>query len=287
MRSPPNPLLASCRAALAGLCALALPHRPQPRRQPGLIGSHSHSQTAGHHLQRHGLNPRPRARGLTLIELLVALTIMSALALFSWRGLDGMSRTESHTRTHTQGWLQWQTALAQWSADLNHLHENAVVPALSFDGQLLRLVRTDPHPPPGQEPGLVVVAWALSPASAEAPAHWSRWVSPPVTQQHDLLRAWQAAQLWQREPNAALPQQALALLPLRSWQVLLNQGGQWQPATTPAQATPAQTAPPDPAALRAPEGVRLLLTPLEGQAVPGGPITHDWIHPRVGGGKSG
>ncbi|BAO80246.1 type II secretory pathway, component PulJ [Serpentinimonas raichei] len=231
--------------------------------------------------------PRPRTRGLTLIELLVALTIMSALALFSWRGLDGMSRTESHTRSHTQGWLQWQTALAQWSTDLNHLHENAVVPALSFDGQLLRLVRTDPHPPPDQEPGLVVVAWALSPASAEAPAHWSRWVSPPVTQQHDLLRAWQAAQLWQREPNADLPQQALALLPLRSWQVLLNQGGQWQPATTPAQTAPNQAAPTDPAALRAPEGVRLLLTPLEGQAVPGGPITHDWIHPRVGGGKSG
>ncbi|KJS68000.1 MAG: hypothetical protein JM57_10900 [Comamonadaceae bacterium BICA1-1] len=222
-----------------------------------------------------------RARGLTLIELLVALTILSALALFSWRGLDGMSRTESHTRTHTQGWLQWQTALAQWSTDLNHLHESTVVPALSFDGQLLRLVRTDPHASPGQEPGLVVVAWALIPASAEAPAHWSRWVSPPVTQQPDLLRAWQAAQLWQRAPNAELQQQALALLPLRSWQVLFNQGGQWQPA-------PAQTAPTDPpAAARAPDGVRLLLTPQEGQAVPGGPITHDWVHPRVGGGKSG
>lgn len=227
--------------------------------------------------------PNPRARGLTLIELLVALTIMSALALFSWRALDGMSRTESHARSHTQGWLQWQTVLAQWSADLNHLHENAVVPALSFDGQLLRLVRTDPHAPPGQEPGLVVVTWALIPASAEAPAHWSRWVSPPVTQQPDLLRAWQAAQRWQRAPNAELQQQALALLPLRSWQVQLKQGGQWQAAS----AQTAQTAPTDSAALRAPDGVRLLLTPPEGQAVPGGPITHDWVHPRVGGGKSG
>ena len=34
-----------------------------------------------------------RSRGFTLVELLVAIVVMSMLALLSWRSIDGMTRT--------------------------------------------------------------------------------------------------------------------------------------------------------------------------------------------------
>ena len=45
---------------------------------------------------RSGNRPGPM-RGLTLIELLVALALLSLLALLSWRTLDGMTRAQSIT----------------------------------------------------------------------------------------------------------------------------------------------------------------------------------------------
>ena len=40
-----------------------------------------------------------RARGFTLVELLVALFVLSLVAVLSWRGLDGMVRTQSQVQT--------------------------------------------------------------------------------------------------------------------------------------------------------------------------------------------
>jgi general secretion pathway protein J len=37
-------------------------------------------------------------RGFTLVELLVAIVVMSMLALLSWRSLDGMTRTQTITQ---------------------------------------------------------------------------------------------------------------------------------------------------------------------------------------------
>ena len=34
-----------------------------------------------------------RARGFTLLELLVAITLLAILAVIAWRGLDSMTRT--------------------------------------------------------------------------------------------------------------------------------------------------------------------------------------------------
>ncbi len=39
-----------------------------------------------------------RTRGFTLVELLVAIVVMSMLALLSWRSLDGMTRTQNITQ---------------------------------------------------------------------------------------------------------------------------------------------------------------------------------------------
>ena len=52
----------------------------------------------GHHAGRCGgvgLLPTAASGGFTLIEVLVALMIMTLMALMSWRGIDGMARTQA------------------------------------------------------------------------------------------------------------------------------------------------------------------------------------------------
>ena len=53
------------------------------------------------------------ARGFTLIELLVAIAILGLVAVLSWRGLDSMVRTQTHTRERSEQLLTLQAALGQ------------------------------------------------------------------------------------------------------------------------------------------------------------------------------
>ena len=59
------------------------------------------------------------ARGFTLIELLVAIAILGLVAVLSWRGLDSMVRTQTHTRERSEQLLTLQAALGHWSAGLD------------------------------------------------------------------------------------------------------------------------------------------------------------------------
>ena len=60
-------------------------------------------------------------RGFTLVELLVAIVVMSMLALLSWRSLDGMTRTQNITQQRADDLLRMQAAMGQWTADLDAL----------------------------------------------------------------------------------------------------------------------------------------------------------------------
>ena len=60
-------------------------------------------------------------RGFTLVELLVALFILSLVAVLSWRGLDGMVRAQAATQARADQVLALQVGLAQWNADLEAL----------------------------------------------------------------------------------------------------------------------------------------------------------------------
>ena len=70
-------------------------------------------------------------RGFTLVELMVAIVVMALLALLSWRGLDGMTRVQSQTQTHTDSVLALQAGLAQWQTDLDALTVQVNVPGVS------------------------------------------------------------------------------------------------------------------------------------------------------------
>jgi general secretion pathway protein J len=220
---------------------------------------------------------RSPARGLTLVELLVALSIMALLATLSWRTLDGMTRTENHTRESAAKWLEWQTAVAQWRTDLDATHTTQDVPGVSFDGLSLRMVRRTASASPGATPSLQVVAWTLQNSASGEEAHWVRWASAPVQQDEALKQAWADSEQWSRSATEALRSQQLMLLPVSRWQVYYHRGGAWTNPLSSANDNDTPNAMPD--------GIRLELTlPDAGQIQ--GRITVDWIHPNLGGGKA-
>ena len=110
----------------------------------------------------HGTSTALTSRGFTLVEVLVALSIMATLAVLGWQGIDGIVRTRDASQASLERTLRLGTVLAQWEQDLASLQETDTVPALSYDGKTLRLTRRT-------DQGLQLVAWSLT-DSAEVPA---------------------------------------------------------------------------------------------------------------------
>jgi prepilin-type N-terminal cleavage/methylation domain-containing protein len=126
-------------------------------------------------------------RGFTLVELLVALTVMALLAVLSWRGIDGMTRAHEITGARNEEVLAMQTALAQWGADLDAVVPLAQMPALEWNGRVLRMTRRGTA---SVTDGIHVVAWA------RRDGQWLRWETPALPTRADVESAWQQADLW-------------------------------------------------------------------------------------------
>lgn len=223
------------------------------------------------------MRPGTRARGFTLVELLVAIAAMGLMALMSWRGLDGMVRAQEQTRQRGDQLLTLQTALAQWGTDLDALQPLPHTMPLDWDGQVLRLTRRSAAP---VDEGVLVVAWARR--NVQGQDQWLRWQSPPVRTRAQWQQAWAQAATWARNPGEAERRGEVALLPLTGWQVYYYRGDAWTNPMSSGDA-PADTA--TAASALVPDGVRLQLDLPPGQAL-AGQITRDWVNPRKGGGKT-
>ncbi len=229
---------------------------------------------------------KPSQHGFTLVELMVAIVVMALLALLSWRGLDGMTRVQGQTQTHTDSVLALQAGLAQWQTDLDALTVQANVPGvtgLDYDGQVLRLTRRYAEKAENTQnrfrnDSIRVVAW--SQRNTDSGIKWLRWQSDPLKTRAELQTAWQQAKQWANNATEADKKGEVVVAAIDKWQVFYYRNDAWVNALS--SADEANQAGSNSPAL--PEGIRLVLTLSPGQALVGD-ITRDWVQPSVGGGK--
>jgi general secretion pathway protein J len=153
---------------------------------------------------------RPAAAGgFTLIEVLVALMIMSVMAVMAWQGVDGIIRAREGSQQRLDQMLRLQSVMGQWEADLSEMIDTRTnIPPYAFDGGSLRLTRR------GAE-GVQVVVWSLRGGT------WMRWASRPVTRIQQLQDTWEQAQrLLGNEPG-----QLRVLTGVTEWQLYCMRGG--------------------------------------------------------------
>ena len=194
-----------------------------------------------------------RQRGFTLVEVLVALTLMAVLAGLAWQGLAGIAGARTDADRHVEQTLRLNTVLAQWDQDLQAVYDTAVVPALAFDGATLRLVRRHPE-------GLQMVAWSLR------EQRWLRWTGPVVTQAAALQESWLASQQLLGNETAQLRMQD----GLAGWQMYFYRGNAWSNAQSSGDLAPSL---PAGTPVKLPTGVRIVLS-LEGGGL-SGTLTRD------------
>ncbi len=254
-----------------------------------------------------------RARGFTLIELMVAISIMALMAVLSWRGLSGMTLAQARLQQRADEVLTLQAGLAQWGIDLDEMIQLPQTQALDWDGRALRLTRRS-----ASEDGVRVVAWSRRAGDiGEGAGQWLRWQSPLLRTRGELQTAWALAAQWAQNPGDDLKKREVRIAPVSQWQIFFYRGDAWTnplssagndastagpasvvpprvalPASAPAGNVAAQLANVAAAVAQAssidatvPEGVRLVLTLAPGQSV-SGTLTRDWIRPTIGGGKS-
>ena len=66
-----------------------------------------------------------RARGFTLVELLVAISILAMVAVLGWRGLDGIVRARVALTDQMEVTRGMQLAFAQMQSDCEHMADDA------------------------------------------------------------------------------------------------------------------------------------------------------------------
>ncbi|MFZ4479597.1 MAG: PulJ/GspJ family protein [Rhodoferax sp.] len=217
-----------------------------------------------------------RIRGFTLVELLVAIGLLALMAGLSWRGLDGMTRSQAQMRRHSEEVSALQAGLAQWGADLDALASQPNSPSLDWDGRALRILRRA-MAMPGE--GLSVVAWSRR--SVDGQGQWLRWQSPPLQTRGELQQAWERAAVWAQSPVDDDRQREVRIAALDDWQIYYYRGDAWSNPLSSAGTAGDGKAPGD---APTPDAVRLVLTLAPGQAI-SGMLTRDWLRPTVGGGK--
>jgi general secretion pathway protein J len=231
-----------------------------------------------------------RQRGFTLVEVLIALVVMSLMAVLTWQGIDGMAKASSSHRSRSDEVATVQTALAQWRTDLDYLIDSSQTPpaasgnsgiakAIEFDSRVLRLTRrySQDATASGQEE-LRVVAWGVRSDTAAIgnSKRWLRWVSPPVRTRGEWDSAWAQAARWGQNPSDADRALETPVLALDDWQLFYYRNDAWTNPQS-SDGTSANNR-------QTPDALRVILK-LAPEQQPGGALSIDWVQPTRGGGR--
>ena len=198
------------------------------------------------------------SRGLTLIEVLVALALVGLISALMVKGLDVITRNQVLQTEINNQQSVLQSSLAQWQTDLNLMDATStLVPALDWNGRVLRVLRYQAMPANGQR---LVVAWGLR------QGRWVRWQSQPLSERAELSAAWEAALAALNAEDAN--RQIAETVPVSGWRVFFFRNDSWSNAlSSSGTATPST-----------PDAVRLQidLTP-DGRWQ--GALQWDWVRP--------
>ena len=85
-----------------------------------------------------------RSRGFTLVELLVAISILAIVAVLGWRGLDGIVRARVALTDQIEATRGMQLAFAQMQSDAEHMADPKALQNRAFlltDTDSMTLVR--------------------------------------------------------------------------------------------------------------------------------------------------
>lgn len=127
---------------------------------------------------------RRRPPGFTLIEVMVALTIMAILAALAFRGIDALVRAKDAALLSTDRTLKLNTGMSQFDYDISQVIDSKVLPQpIMFDGATMRMARRTPD-------GIQLVLWSLQ------DRRWQRWTSGSYVHMPELTDAWMRSQQW-------------------------------------------------------------------------------------------